>query len=207
MAPRSRPLVVGLTGGIGSGKSTVGRMLAARGAQVIDVDLVGREVGEVGGRAHDEIVARFGPGVVSGGRLDRPALASIVFSDPAELAALNAISHPAINEVLAERVAAFAPTEIVVLDMAILVESTLGRWPGGGYETVIVVEAPIETRIARAVARGMDEGDARARMQNQAGDDERRAVADHIIDNSGDEAALEREVDRVWAALGATGAG
>jgi len=198
---RDTPLVIGLTGGIGSGKSTVARMLAAKGAAVVDVDIVGREVAEVGGRAHDRVVERFGPGVVTDGALDRAALAAIVFSDPAELAALEAISHPAINEVLAERVAELDADAVVILDMAVLVESQLGRWPGGGYGQVIVVDAPVEIRIERAVARGMNEDDARRRMANQAGDAERRAVADHWIDNAGDETALAAQVDALWTGL------
>jgi dephospho-CoA kinase len=195
--------VVALTGGIGAGKSTVAAMLAARGAAVVDVDAVGREVAEVGGRAHGAIVARFGAGIVRDGRLDRGALAAIVFADPAELQALESISHPAINDTLAE-VAASSAAEVVVLDMAILVESVLGRWgpnPSDGYQFVVVIEAPVDVRIARAVGRGMDPSDAERRVRAQAGDEARRAVADVVIVNDGDLATLERRVAALWDEL------
>jgi dephospho-CoA kinase len=189
---------------MGAGKSTVAAMLAGRGAAVIDVDALGREVLEPGGEAYTAVVARFGPVVVAGdGRIDRAALAGVVFDNPAALADLQAISHPAINRVL-DRLLDGVEAGVVVLDMAILVESHLGRdLPSGrGYDTVVVVEAPLEVRVARLVsARGVDEADARARIAAQASDEARRAVADHVIVNDGDLAALEAQVDALWRDL------
>jgi dephospho-CoA kinase len=189
---------------MGAGKSTVAAMLAGRGAAVIDVDALGREVLEPGGEAYTAVVARFGPVVVAGdGRIDRAALAGVVFDNPAALADLQAISHPAINRVL-DRLLDGVEAGVVVLDMAILVESHLGRdLPSGrGYDTVVVVEAPLEVRVARLVsARGVDEADARARVAAQASDEARRAVADHVIVNDGDLAALEVQVDALWRDL------
>lgn len=195
--------ILGLTGGIGSGKSTAAAMFAARGASVVDVDRIGREVAEVGGRAHEALVARFGPTIVVDGKLHRPALAGLVFGHPDALADLNAISHPAINEVLLEAVAAAPAPSVVIFDQAVLVESKiLGRWgegPADGYQDVIVVETPLEVRVQRLVSqRNMAPEDARARIASQVSDAERRAVARWVISNAGDEAALAREVDRVW---------
>lgn len=196
-------LVVGLTGGIGSGKSTVAALLAERGAHVIDVDAVGREVIAPGGRAEAEVLREFGPEVADAdGHVHRPSLAAAVFGRPEALARLTAISHPAINAELAARLAATAPDAIVVLDMAILVESNLGRLPdGGGYTKVVVVEAPQELRVARAVARGMVEADVRSRLASQATDDARRAVADAVVVNDGDLAVLHARVEELWEQL------
>ena len=188
-------LVVGLTGGIGTGKSTVATLLGERGAVVIDVDALGRDVIAPGGRARDAVVERFGTA-------DRVELAARVFADPDELAALEAISHPAINAELDERLAALPDGAVVVLDMAILVESDLGQLDSGrGYTVVVTVEAPLAARLERLVERGLTEADARARMANQATDAQRRAVADHVIVNDGDLPALERQVDALWHAL------
>jgi dephospho-CoA kinase len=191
--------VVGLTGGIGSGKTTVASMLAERGAQIIDCDALGRLVAEPDGRAYHAIVDRFGRGVVApDGRLDRPALASIVFSDPDALAALNGITHPAIDAEILERLRALPHDSIVVLDMAVLTESELGA---GIYEFVVVVEADPVGRVERLIRRGLTEADARARMAAQATDAQRRAIADIIVPNTGSLDALERQVDVAWAAI------
>ncbi len=196
-------LVIGLTGGIGSGKSTVASMLAERGAVVIDVDAVGREVIAPGGRAEAAVLAEFGS-VVAGedGHIERAALARAVFGAPAELDRLTSISHPAINESLTARLATEPLDAIVVLDMAILVESGLGRLADGqGYTKVVVVEAPVELRVTRAVARGMVEADVRARVSSQATDAQRRAVADVVIVNDGDRASLASEVTTLWTTI------
>ena len=198
-------LVVGLTGGIGVGKSTVAELLAGLGATIVDVDGLGREVIAPGGRAVDAVVARFGEQVRGAdGGIARPALAAVVFGDSESLAALNAISHPAINELLDERldaVAAATPDAAVVLDMAVLTESTLGRGIRNPYQQVIVVEAPREVRIGRLIGRGMTEADAVARMASQASDEERRAIADFVIDNGGDLDQLAARVAELWTAL------
>lgn len=197
--------IIGLTGGIGVGKSTVAGLLAERGADIVDVDLVCRQVIEPGGPAHQAVLDRFGDHLVtSDGVLDRVALAKVVFADPNALADLTAISHPAANRVMAERVAALPPGTIAVLDVAVLVEyPKLGRWgdgPEGGYQEVVLVEAPLEVRLERlSTQRGMSREDALARVRAQVDDDTRRAVADHIIDNSGDLASLNQQVDRLWA--------
>lgn len=198
--------IIGLTGGIGSGKSTAAAIFAELGATVVDVDRIGREVGEVGGQAHDKLVARFGAGIVSDGRLDRAALATQVFASADALADLNAISHPAINEVLADAVAAAAPDEVVIFDQAVLVESAiLGRWgdgPSEGYQDVIVVETPLDTRVERLVEqRKMDPADARARIASQVSDEARRAVARWVISNAAGRDELAAEVRRVWAEI------
>ena len=197
--------IVGLTGGTGAGKSTVAAQLAERGAVVIDVDAIGREVLEPGGAAYEPVLARFGEGVRGAdGRIDRAALAAIVFTDPGALADLEDISHPAINAELDRRFSALPEHALVVLDMAILLGSRLGRdLPSGrGYDTVVVVEAPVEVRVQRLVElRGMPEADARNRIASQPTDEERRAVADHVVVNDGDVDALTARVAALHAAL------
>ena len=191
--------VVGLTGGIGSGKTTVASMLATRGAHIIDCDGLGRLVAEPHGRAYGAIVAHFGHGIVGAdGRLDRPALAGIVFSDPDALGALNAMTHPAIDAEILERLRTLPDDSIVVLDMAVLTESQLGA---GIYQYVVVVEADPVGRIDRIIRRGLTEADARARMASQATDDQRRTIADLIVPNTGALDELERAVDFAWIAI------
>ena len=197
MSATDDPRVIGLTGGIGVGKSTVAAELERLGATVVDCDGLGRLVVEPDGRAYPALVERFGQGIVAAdGTIDRPALAAIVFGDAGALADLNAITHPAIDLEIADAIAA-ADSPVVVLDMAVLVESELGR---GQYHEVVVVEAPVEVRLERlARDRGMSEDQARARMDSQASDDERRAVADHIIVNDGALDHLMEAVGRFWA--------
>jgi dephospho-CoA kinase len=190
-------LVVGLTGGIGSGKSTVSRLLSERGAVIVDADLAARKVVEPGGPAYQAVLDRFGPGILaSDGTIDRPALAAIVFRDPAARADLEAITHPAVGVLINEQLAAEAATDhVVVLDVPLLVES--GRT---GTVGVIVVDCPPETAIQRLVEhREMDEADARRRVAAQVSREERLAHADLVVDNSGSLEALERQVDAAWA--------
>jgi dephospho-CoA kinase len=198
--------IIGLTGGIGAGKSVVAARMAERGAVVIDVDAIGREVLEPSGAAAADVIERFGERVVDDeGRIDRARLAKVVFSDREALAALEDISHPAINVEIDRRLDAMGDDALVVLDMAILVGSRLGRdLPSGrGYDTVVVVDAPEEIRLARLVdIRGMREPDARARIAAQPRDADRHAVADHIVVNDGDLDALDAGVDALMAALG-----
>ncbi|MDX1511226.1 MAG: dephospho-CoA kinase [Nitriliruptorales bacterium] len=198
--------LVGLTGGIGSGKSTVGQLLAARGAVVIDADLVAREVVQPGEPALDEIVTRFGRDVLDGeGRLDRPALAAIVFGDDDARRDLEAITHPRIGERILARIAEVAGREhidgedhIIIVEHPLLIEN--GQ--AANYETLVVVLADEEVRLARLTGeRGMDEEDARARMRAQATDEERRRAATHVVENNGTTAELQRRVDEVWTAL------
>ncbi len=198
--------IIGLTGGIGSGKSAAAAIFASLGATVVDVDRIGREVAEVGGAAHHRLIERFGPTIVRDGKLDRAALAAQVFAHPEALADLNAISHPAINEVLAQVVSATVESDVVIFDQAVLVESTvLGRWgagPSDGYQDVIVIETPLQTRIERLVEqRKMDPADASARIASQVSDEARRAVARWVIDNGAGREDLESEVRRVWSEI------
>ena len=191
--------VVGLTGGIGAGKSTVSAMLAARGAVIIDADLIARQVVEPGGRAYDAVVERFGPEIVlPDGTIDRPALAAIVFADDAARNDLNHLTHPAVGAVMFEQLAAHAATDrVVVLDIPLLTEASRDRYPMTG---VLVVDTPEDVAVARLTGqRGMTEADARARIRAQITRDERRRIADVVIDNSGSRDQLEREVDRAWA--------
>jgi dephospho-CoA kinase len=189
--------LVGLTGGIGAGKSTVSARLTARGAVVVDADAVVRELQARGTPVFDAIVERFGPGVVGpDGELDRPGLAAVVFGDPEALADLNALVHPAVGVEILRRVAEHQGTDrVVVLDVPLLVES--GRHQASG---VIVVDAPPEVAVERLVRdRGMTEDEARARMANQVSREDRLAKADFVIDNSGPPDALDEAVDRAWA--------
>ena len=198
-------LIVGLTGGIGAGKSSVARLLAGHGAAVVDVDALGREIIAPGGSAVQAVLERFGSDLAGPvGGIDRPALASIVFNDPDELTALNEISHPAINELLDERIGAIAATggtDVVVLDMAVLVESTLGRGTRFPYEVVITVEAPPDVRLERLVERGMSSDDAKARLASQATDEQRREAADFVIGNGGGSDELANATGQLWDAL------
>jgi dephospho-CoA kinase len=192
-------ILVGLTGGIGSGKSTVSAMLAGRGAVVLDADAIAREVQAPGSPVLAELAARFGEQVIDeSGRLDRGAVASIVFADPDALAALNAIVHPAIGREMNARIRALRESEhVVVLDIPLLTEN-----PRPGLQGRIVVDVPVELQVERLVRyRGFGEDDARARIARQATRDERLAGADFVIDNSGDLAALDPQVELCWAWL------
>jgi dephospho-CoA kinase len=189
-------LLVGLTGGIGSGKSTVSAMLAERGAVVIDADVVAREVVEPGQPAYAAVVERFGPSIVAAdGTLDRAAIAAIVFNDRDALKDLEAITHPAVGARMVELMQAQADTEnVVVLDVPLLVEK-------GTYETAgtIVVDVDPEIAVRRIVEqRGMSEGDARRRMAAQVSREERLAKADFVIPNDGSLEDLRAEVDQCW---------
>ncbi len=197
--------VIGLTGGIGVGKSTAAAMLADHGATIIDVDGLGRQVIAAGGSAVDAVVERFGESVrADDGAIDRRTLAGLVFGDADALTALNEISHPAINALLDEQLTDLAragPNAIVVLDMAVLAESTLGQGISHAYEQVIVVEAPTDVRITRLLGRGLTREDAEARMASQASDVERRAIADHVVSNNADLGVLRRSIEQLWTEL------
>jgi dephospho-CoA kinase len=189
-------LRIGLTGGIGSGKSTVARLLAERGAQVVDADVLAREVVAPGTAGLAAVVAAFGEDVLTAdGALDRPALAARVFRDPEARARLDGIVHPLVRARAAGTIAELPSDAVVVQDIPLLVET--GQ--AGGFDLVLVVEADVATRVARLVARGLTEDDARARIAAQATDEQRRAVADVVLDNSGSPADLEAQVDRFWA--------
>lgn len=194
-------LKIGLTGGIGSGKSTVALLLAAHGAVVVDADAIAREVVGVGTPGLAAVVAEFGPTVLlPDGALDREGLARVVFDDPDRLAALNAVVHPLVGARMdeLERAAVAAGAAVVVHDVPLLAENGLRDL----YDRVVVVDCPVELQVARLVEqRGMAEADARARIAAQATREQRRAVADDVVHNVGSVDDLEQAVDALWARL------
>lgn len=189
---------VGLTGGVGSGKSTVAALLAEHGAVVIDADAIAREVVAPGTPGLAAVLERFGAAVTApDGSLDRAALAAIVFADDAARADLNAIVHPLVGARTAELMAEVPAETVVVHDIPLLVEGDRA----GGFDVVVVVEADPQTRLRRLERRGLPPSDARARMAAQATDEQRRAAAHEIVANDGDRAALRAEVDELWRRL------
>jgi dephospho-CoA kinase len=197
-AEARRALTVGLTGGIGSGKSTVAGMLGAKGASLIDADAIAREVVAPDGLAFAPVVERFGESVLAAdGTIDRKALAAIVFSDPEALADLNAITHPEIGRIMTERRgAADERGGVVVLDVPLMKATHRDQL---GFDVVVVVDVPVEIAVDRLVGqRGFERSDAEARVANQISRDERRALADVVVDNTGDRDSLAEQVDRLW---------
>ncbi|KWT57412.1 dephospho-CoA kinase [Streptomyces albus subsp. albus] len=187
---------VGLTGGIGAGKSEVSRLLASYGAVIVDADKIAREVVEPGTPGLAAVTEEFGPEVLAAdGTLDRPKLGAIVFNDPEKLRALNAIVHPLVGARSAELEAAAGPDAVVVHDVPLLTENGLAPL----YDLVIVVDAQPRTQLDRLVRlRGMAEDEAKARMEAQATREQRLAIADLVIDNDGPLEALEPQVREVW---------
>lgn len=192
-------LTVGLTGGIGAGKSEVSRLFVSYGAVLVDADRIAREVVEPGTPGLAAVVEAFGQDVLTPqGALDRPKLGAVVFSDPERLATLNAIVHPLVGARSRELEAAAGPDDVVVHDVPLLTENGLAEL----YDVVVVVDATPGTQLDRLVRlRGMSESDARARMAAQATREQRRAVADHVIDNDGPLGELEPQVRKVWDEL------
>jgi dephospho-CoA kinase len=196
-------LLVGLTGGIGAGKSTVSTLLAEYGAVIVDADQIARDLQAAGSPMLDRMAERFGSQIIrSDGALDRAAVAAIVFGDGADakqaLQDLNAITHPAIQAEIRRQIEAQADTDaIVVLDFPLL-----GENPRDDIAAMIVVDVPIENAVARLVEfRGMDETDARNRIASQISREDRIAQATHVVDNSGDMDQLRSEVDGLWEQL------
>lgn len=190
-------ILVGLTGGIGSGKSTVSQLLRERGAVVIDADAIVHELQQPGQPLLQELAGAFGDDILdTEGRLDRAALASRAFADAATLERLNKIVHPAVGREMAARLEAQRGSDnVVVLDIPLLVEN-----PREGLCGTLVVDIPTELAVERLVEhRNMKRHDAEARIAKQASREARRAIADRVIDNSGDMAALEAQVDDAWA--------
>jgi dephospho-CoA kinase len=191
--------LVGLTGGIGSGKSTVSAALAARGAVIIDADAVVRDLQQAGSPLLAAMAQRFGPQVLAAdGSLDRQAMAAIAFADESALADLNKIVHPAVRDEMDRRVRECIGTDaVVVLDIPLLTEN-----PRKGLQGIIVVDLPEELQVERLIRlRGFDEADARARIARQSTREQRRATATWVIDNSGTLEALTAHVDTLWKAL------
>jgi dephospho-CoA kinase len=192
-------ILVGLTGGIGSGKSTVSAALQARGAVIVDADAVVREVQLPGSPVLQKMADRFGAHVIAAdGSLDRAAVAAIVFADADALKALNDIVHPAVAGEMNRRVMAEADTDrVVVMDIPLLAEN-----PRDGLQGVVVVDVPVETQVDRLVRfRDFDEADARARIGKQASREQRLAMAGFVVDNSGDLDDLEPQIDQLWTWL------
>ena len=194
-------LLVALTGNIASGKSTVASMLAARGATLIDADVLSRRAVRVGTPGYDLIVARWGDSVLSAdGVLDRSALRRIVFDQPDELRALNAIVHPLVERMRAELIAGARKRgdKLVICDIPLLFENNLAD----GFDRIVLVDAPRPLRLDRLVHdRGLRETEAMARIAQQMPADLKRARADFVIDNDGTREALEQRVEEVWRAL------
>lgn len=192
-------ILVGLTGGIGSGKSTVSAELARLGAVIVDADAVARQMQQPGSPLLDELAERFGASVIAAdGSLDRPALAAIAFADPDSLAALNTIVHPAVGAEMNRQVLAQRATDrVVVMDIPLLTEN-----PREGLQATIVIDVTEELQVRRLVElRGFDEADARARISRQASREQRLARATHVIDNNGSIDELLAQVGRLWSDL------
>ena len=195
-------LLVGLTGGIGSGKSTVARLLEKRGAVVFDADLLAREAVEPGTPGHAAVIDRFGADVLApGGELDREALASIVFADPAARRDLEQIVHPEVRRLFAEGTEAYRDSDrVVVFSAPLLVETGMHT----AFEILVVVSATVATQIERLMRqRGMSEASIRARIEAQAPLEDKAAVADFLVDNEGTLDELESQVEQLWTDLSA----
>jgi dephospho-CoA kinase len=192
-------ILVGLTGGIGSGKSTVSALLAEHGAVIVDADALVRELQAPGSPVLERMTERFGRDIIRyDGSLDRAAMAGIVFNDMTALKALNDIVHPALGVEIARRVdVARATDDVVVLELPLLAER-----PRDDLSATVVVDVPVETAVERlAASRGMDRDDALARISNQVSREQRLAIATHVIDNSGNLDALRDQVDALWEQL------
>ena len=190
-------LLVGLTGGIGSGKSTVARLLEKRGAVVFDADLLAREAVEPGTPGHAAVIERFGADVLApGGELDREALASIVFADPAARRDLEQIVHPEVRRLFAEGSEAYRDTDrVVVFSAPLLVETGMHT----AFDILVVVSATVATQIERLMRqRGMSEPSIRARIDAQAPLEDKAAAADFLVDNEGSLDELESQVEQLW---------
>jgi dephospho-CoA kinase len=191
--------VVGLTGGIGSGKSTVLAMLSKRGAIVVDADAIVHELQRSGEPVFDEMVEAFGPEIIGpDGELDRPKVASIVFNDPEQLKRLQAITHPAVGKEVLRLLGEAGEHDVVVIDIPLMTETSRAE---RGLKDIIVVDVDPKTQVVRASARGGDPDDVRQRMAAQATREDRLKLADHVLNNEGTIEDLERQVDELWAEL------
>jgi len=192
-------ILVGLTGGIGAGKSTVSAMLAERGAAIVDADQIARDLQSPGSPVLEAMATRFGGHILrDDGSLDRGAVAQIVFNDKVALDDLNGIVHPAMQDEIQRQIDQHRDTgRVVVLDFPLL-----GENPRKGLAATIVVDIPVDVAVERLVEqRGMDEADARARINSQISREQRLESATHVIDNGGDRDSLIRQVDELWTAL------
>ena len=190
-------LIVALTGGIGSGKTTVGSIFAGLGAVVVDSDQIAREVVERGSEGFNLIVAEFGDAILKNGDINRSALGELVFADLDKLGKLEAITHPLIRQTFAKIVDESPKDSIIINQIPLLFESKHEY----NFDFVITVSVSDAIRRERLLARGLSQGQIQARLSAQASDIQRESIADHVIENSGDRAALTQEVERVWHLL------
>lgn len=189
-----RVLIVGLTGGIGCGKSAVAQAFASLGAMTIDADQLAREAIERGSTGFDEVIARFGDVILKDGDIDRTALAGIVFNDPQAKRDLESIIHPRVQGALAERISRLSPGEILIYEIPLLVETGAQD----KFDFIITVEASLENRLQRLQNRGMTAGQAQARIDAQSPRSARESIADVVIVNDGDKYDLLRQVENLW---------
>ncbi len=187
-------LIVGLTGGIGAGKSTVANMFAQLGALTIDADQLARTAIEPGSSGFDEVIAEFSAKILTDGDIDRQKLGKIVFKDADKRKKLEAIIHPRVQEALAQRIKSLSPGDVLVYEIPLLVETGAAD----KFDYIITVESDIENRLDRLFERGMDEDEAERRIAAQASQAEREAVADRVIVNDGDRGELFAECARIW---------
>ena len=187
-------LIVGLTGGIGAGKSTVANMFSQLGALTIDADQLARQAIEKGSPGFDEVVATFGVEILNDGEIDRQRLGTIVFKDAAKRKQLEAIVHPRVQEALANKIKSLSPGDILIYEIPLLVETGAAK----KFDYVITVESDIENRLDRLFERGLEEDEAQRRIDAQASQSERETVADFVIVNDGERADLFGEVAKLW---------
>jgi dephospho-CoA kinase len=187
-------LIVGLTGGIGAGKSTVANMFAQLGALTIDADQLSRQAIEPGSSGFDEVVAEFSQEILTDGDIDRQKLGKIVFKDADKRKKLEAIIHPKVQEALATKIKSLSPGDVLIYEIPLLVETGAAE----KFDFIITVESDIENRLDRLFERGMDEDEAERRIAAQASQAQREAVADRVIINDGDRAELFAECARIW---------
>jgi len=187
-------LIVGLTGGIGAGKSTVANMFAQLGALTIDADQLARQAIEKGSPGFNEVVSAFGEEILSDGEIDRQRLGTIVFKDAAKRKQLEAIVHPRVQEALANKIKSLSPGDILIYEIPLLVETGAAK----KFDYVITVESDIENRLDRLFERGLKEDEAQRRIDAQASQSERETVADFVIVNDGERADLFGEVAKLW---------
>jgi dephospho-CoA kinase len=187
-------VLVGLTGGIGCGKSTVAQAFASLGALTIDADQLAREAIEPGSEGFGAVVARFGDDVVRDGAIDRAALAQAIFADPAAKKDLEAIIHPRVQAALAHAISRLSPGEVLIYEIPLLVETGAAD----KFDFIITVESSLENRIERLKARGMSTDDIEKRIASQATKEERVSIADVVIENDGDKYDLLRSVEHIW---------
>jgi dephospho-CoA kinase len=187
-------LIVGLTGGIGAGKSTVANMFAQLGALTIDADQLARQAIEPGSVGFDEVVTEFSPKILTDGDIDRQKLGKIVFKDAEKRKKLEAIIHPKVQDALARKIKSLSPGDVLVYEIPLLVETGAAE----KFDYIITVESDIENRLDRLFERGMDEDEAERRIAAQASQAQREAVADRVIVNDGDRAELFAECARIW---------